>query len=366
MQDDATPSRLVFRNDYSEGAHPRILEALVRASNEQNAGYGCDRHSVRAAELIRALAGQPSAAVHLLSSGTQTNLVALSAFLRPHQAVIAADSGHIATHETGAIEATGHKVLVAPSTDGKLAPVDVEALLDAHGNEHMVQPRLVYVSNSTESGTVYSRSELAALSALCRARGLLLFVDGARLGAALTADANDMTLADIAALVDAFYIGGTKNGALLGEALVVVHPGLQQDLRYLIKQRGALLAKGMVLGVQFETLFEDGLYFELARHANRMAARLHAGLLGNGAEFAAPLATNQLLLLVTDDEASALAAICEFQPWQSLGGGRQVVRLATSWATREDAVDALVHAHAALMRAHASASHAPSDRAVAS
>lgn len=364
MQDDACPPRLVFRNDYSEGAHPRILEALARASAEQNAGYGLDRHSLRAAELIRALSGQPSAAVHLLSSGTQTNLVALSAFLRPHQAVIAADSGHIATHETGAIEATGHKVLVAPSVDGKLLPAEVEALLDAHDGEHMVQPRLVYISNSTEAGTVYTRSELAALSALCRARGLLLFLDGARLGAALTADANDLTLADIAALVDAFYIGGTKNGALLGEALVVVHPGLQQDLRYLIKQRGALLAKGMVLGVQFATLFEDGLYFELARHANRMAARLHAGLLGNGAQFAAPLATNQLLLQLTDAEAAALETICDFQPWQSLGGGRQVVRLATSWATREDAVDALIQRHAGLVHASTAAAQRVSDKAI--
>lgn len=294
MDGQGSAVRISFRNDYSEGAHPRLLQALlqalVQASAEQNAGYGTDRHSERAIALIRQAVAQPQAAVHLLVGGTQTNLTAIAAFLRPHQAVIAVEAGHIATHETGAIEATGHKVLTVPALHDKLTPALIQPVLDVHGNEHMVQPRLVYISNSTESGTIYTRAELDALSRFCRAHDLLLYLDGARLGAALTADGNDLDLPTIAALTDAFYIGGTKNGALLGEALVIVTPALQADFRYLIKQRGALLAKGMVLGAQFATLFEDGLFFELAAHANAMAQRLRAGLLAAGAPDCWPLA----------------------------------------------------------------------------
>ncbi|WP_386340688.1 beta-eliminating lyase-related protein [Xanthomonas citri pv. citri] len=248
MDGQGSATRISFRNDYSEGAHPRLLQALAQASAEQHAGYGTDRHTARAVALIRTAVAQPQADVHLLVGGTQTNLIAISAFLRPHQAVIAVDAAHIATHETGAIEATGHKVLTVPALHDKLTPALIQPVLAVHSNEHMVQPRLVYISNSTESGTIYTRAELDALSRFCRANDLLLYLDGARLGAALTADGNDLDLPAIATLTDAFYIGGTKNGALLGEALVIVNPALQADLRYLIKQRGALLAKGMVLG----------------------------------------------------------------------------------------------------------------------
>ncbi|WP_185823513.1 threonine aldolase family protein [Xanthomonas sp. GW] len=344
----APAARIGFRNDYSEGAHPRLLAALAAASAEQNGGYGLDRHSERAAQLIRRECACDHADVHLLVGGTQTNLAAIGAFLRPHQAVIAAACGHIATHETGAIEATGHKVLTVDAADGRLSPERIAPLLAEHGNEHMVQPRLVYVSNTTELGTVYRRHELQALRAFCDAHRLWLFLDGARIGSALTAEGNDLRLADVAALTDAFYIGGTKNGALLGEALVIVNPALQADFRYLLKQRGALLAKGMVLGTQFATLFEDGLFYELAAHANRMAARLREGLADAGAQFASESPTNQLFVALPADAVEVLAQRYDFERWQVLADGRWVIRFVTSWATEADAVEALCRDFAAL------------------
>ncbi|WP_369934636.1 threonine aldolase family protein [Xanthomonas tesorieronis] len=343
----AATARISFRNDYSEGAHPRLLAALAAASGEQNDGYGLDRHSARAAQLIRRECACEQADVHLLVGGTQTNLVAIGAFLRPHQAVIAAWCGHVATHETGAIEATGHKVLTMDAADGRLSPERIAPLLAEHGNEHMVQPRLLYVSNTTEVGTLYRKRELQALRAFCDAHGLWLFLDGARIGSALTAEGNDLRLADVAALTDAFYIGGTKNGALLGEALVIVNPALQADFRYLLKQRGALLAKGMVLGAQFAALFEDGLFYELAAHANRMAARLRAGLAAAGAQFASDSPTNQLFVTLPVDAVETLAQRYDFERWQVLADGRSVIRFVTSWATQADAVDALIEDFAA-------------------
>lgn len=348
MSVSAPTARIGFRNDYSEGAHPRLLAALAAASAEQNGGYGLDRHSERAAQLIRRECACDHADVHLLVGGTQANLVAIGAFLRPHQAVIAAACGHIATHETGAIEATGHKVLTVDAADGRLSPERIAPLLAEHGNEHMVQPRLVYVSNTTEVGTVYRKRELQALRDFCDAHGLWLFLDGARIGSALTAEGNDLSLADIAALSDAFYIGGTKNGALLGEALVIVNPALQADFRYLLKQRGALLAKGMVLGTQFAALFEDGLFYELAAHANRMAARLRQGLATAGAQFASDSPTNQLFVALPAAAVEALAQRYDFERWQLLADGRWVIRFVTSWATQADAVDTLIEDFAAL------------------
>ncbi|PPT94610.1 threonine aldolase [Xanthomonas arboricola pv. arracaciae] len=350
MDGQGNAARISFRNDYSEGAHPRLLQALAQASAEQNAGYGTDRHTARAVALIRSAVAQAQAEVHLLVGGTQTNLTAIAAFLRPHQAVIAVEAGHIATHETGAIEATGHKVLTVPALHDKLTPALIQPLLDVHGNEHMVQPRLVYISNSTESGTIYSRAELEALSRFCREHDLLLYLDGARLGAALTAEGNDLDLPTIAALTDAFYIGGTKNGALLGEALVIVTPALQADFRYLIKQRGALLAKGMLLGSQFATLFEDGLFFELAAHANAMAQRLRAGLLAAGAQFTSDSPTNQQFIAVSAAQAEQLARRYDFERWETRSDGRLVIRFVTSWATTPAAVDRLCADVAALLQ----------------
>ncbi|CAD1787069.1 threonine aldolase [Xanthomonas arboricola pv. juglandis] len=350
MDGQGNAMRISFRNDYSEGAHPRLLQALAQASAEQNAGYGTDRHTARAAALIRNAVAQPQADVHLLVGGTQTNLTAIAAFLRPHQAVIAVEAGHIATHETGAIEATGHKVLAVPALHDKLTPALIQPLLDVHGNEHMVQPRLVYISNSTESGTIYTRAELQALSRFCRAHDLLLYLDGARLGAALTAAGNDLDLPTIAALTDAFYIGGTKNGALLGEALVIVTPALQADFRYLIKQRGALLAKGMLLGSQFATLFEDGLFLALAAHANAMAQRLRAGLLAAGVQFTSDSPTNQQFIVVSTAQAEQLARRYDFERWETRSDGCLVIRFVTSWATTPAAVDRLCADVAALLQ----------------
>ncbi|MCP3044483.1 threonine aldolase family protein [Xanthomonas euvesicatoria] len=357
MDGQGSTTRISFRNDYSEGAHPRLLQALAQASADQHAGYGTDRHTARAVALIRNAVAQPQADVHLLVGGTQTNLIAISAFLRPHQAVIAVDAAHIATHETGAIEATGHKVLTVPALHDKLTPALIQPVLAVHGNEHMVQPRLVYISNSTESGTLYTRAELEELSGFCRANDLLLYLDGARLGAALTADGNDLDLPTIAALTDAFYIGGTKNGALLGEALVIVNPALQPDLRYLIKQRGALLAKGMVLGVQFAALFEDGLFFELAAHGNAMAQRLRAGLLAAGAHFTSDSPTNQQFIAVSAQQAAQLAQGYDFERWEMRTDGSQVIRFVTSWATTATAVDRLCADVAALLQQHAVQGH---------
>ena len=335
-------SRISFRNDYSEGAHPRLLEALAQASGEQNSGYGLDRHSRAAVASIRARLGRDDADVHFLSGGTQTNLTALAAFLRPHEAVIAAASGHIATHETGAIEATGHKVLALPSTDGKLTAAMIQSVLDEHDNEHMVSPRLVYVSNSTELGTIYSREELTALHFCCRTNGLYLYLDGARLGSALTASGNDLDLAGIASLTDAFYIGGTKNGALLGEALVILTPELKSDFRYFIKQRGAMLAKGMVLGAQFEALFRDELFFELAAHANGLAQRLRDAIVAAGFALVSDSPSNQLFPVLPRSLVTKLQERYEFELWRAGDEATQVIRLVTSWATTVQAVDTFI------------------------
>lgn len=332
-------ARISLRNDYSEGAHPRLLQALAVASAEVNRGYGLDVHSARAAALIRDRLGR-DADVHFLAGGTQTNLVALAAFLRPHEAVIAPASGHIATHETGAIEASGHKVLTVATPDGKLSPALIRPRVDGHHGEHMVKPRLVYISNSTEWGTVYSADELQALGGFCRDRGLLLYIDGARLASALTTEGNDLDLALLAGQADAFYIGGTKNGALLGEALVIVNPVLRTEFRHIIKQRGAMLAKGMVIGAQFEALFEDGLYFVLATHANAMAARLRGILQRAGVPLAVDSPSNQVFPVLPDALVERLQAFVECETWERRGDGTTVIRLMTSWATPESDIEA--------------------------
>lgn len=339
MDSSLPVAKINLRNDYGEGAHPRLLQALAVASSEVNRGYGLDVHSERAAALIRDRLAR-DAEVHFLAGGTQTNLVALAAFLRPHEAVIAPASGHIATHETGAIEASGHKVLTVATPDGKLSPGLIQPCIDGHAGEHMVKPRLVYISNTTEWGTLYSALELQALGEFCRSRGLLLYVDGARLASALTTPGNDVDLALLSTEADAFYIGGTKNGALLGEALVIVNPALRTDFRHLIKQRGAMLAKGMVVGAQFEALFEDGLYFVLATHANVMAERLREVLQQTGVPLAVDSPSNQVFPVLPNVVVERLQQQVEFETWERRNDGTTVIRLMTSWATPESAIDA--------------------------
>jgi threonine aldolase len=290
-----------FKNDYSEGAHPRILKTLMETNLEQAEGYGLDRFCLEAAELIRQRMGGEDVDIHFLSGGTQTNLIAISSFLKPHEAAIAAQTGHIFVHEAGAIESTGHKVLSVISGNGKLTPEKIQPVLDFHTDEHMVKPRLVYLSNPTELGTVYSRQELTELRSFCDDRGLVLYVDGARLGSALCVPETGLDLAGMAQLTDAFYIGGTKCGALIGEALVIRPPSLKQDFRFHLKQKGALLSKGRLLGIQFLELFRDDLYFQLARHANRMAGLLKNALEAFGFGFLTDSPTNQIFPILRTD-----------------------------------------------------------------
>ena len=320
-----------FTNDYSEGAHPRILEALMETNLTQHTGYGMDEeHCGHARELIRREIGRPDASVHFLVGGTQANLTVIAAALKPWEAVICAS--------------TGHKVLTLPDPDGKVTPAMVLEILDSHPDEHMVKPKMVYISNTTEIGTQYTKAELEALSHICRRNGLFLFLDGARLGAALTSSANDLTMADIAALTDVFYIGGTKNGALFGEAVVILNPVLDEDFRYMIKQRGGMLAKGWLLGIQFETLFTDGLFYEMASHATAMADKLRKGLEEKGVSFYSQSVSNQLFPIFSDETIARLSKDFSFNIQARMDESHQAIRLVTSWDTKEEAVDAILAA----------------------
>ncbi len=327
-----------FQNDYSEGAHPDILKAIGANNGNQEDGYGQDRHTRDFIEILQNLTGREDLDVHLIPGGTQTNLLAISSFLRPHEACIAAESGHISTHETGAVEATGHKVLTVPAREGKLTPRSIEPVLVEHHFEHMVKPRLVYISNTTELGTIYTLSELKELYGFCREKNLLLYVDGARLGAALTVPGAGLTLKDMCLYSDAFFIGGTKNGALFGEALVISNPSLKEDFRFLIKQRGALLAKGWITGIQFRELFRDNLYFTLAEHANRMAQLLTGELKALGCPFLVESPSNQIFPVFPDKVIEQLQKEYLFYTWEKTDENHTAVRLITSWATGEQAV----------------------------
>ncbi len=330
-----------FKNDYSEGAHPQILQALVDHNLQQESGYGYDSFTTTAKELIQQKL-QREADIHFVVGGTQANLLVISSFLRPHQSVIAADSGHIAVHETGAIEATGHKVNTVVTTDGKLTPALIQTVLDSHNDEHMVQPKMVYISNSTEVGSIYLRQELEDLYTFCQKNHLLLFIDGARLSSALTAKKNDVTLADIANLCDAFYIGGTKNGLLLGEAIVILNKDYATDFKYFIKQKGAMLAKGRVLGIQFTELFKADLFFDLGQHANTMAERLTNGLQAKGYSFLTDPSSNQLFPILPHAVIERLAHDFDFFVWQKIDEQYSAIRLVTSWATAEEKVNAFI------------------------
>ena len=335
-----------FECDYAEGAHEKILQRLLETNLEQTPGYGLDAHCENAARLIREACKAPEADVHFLVGGTQANTVMIASILRPHQGALSAATGHIAVHESGAIEATGHKVITLPSDDGKISAAQIRAAYDGHWNdvthEHIAQPGLVYISHPTENGTTYSRAELEAISAVCRELHLPLVVDGARMGYGLAAKGNDLSLADFARLCDMFYIGGTKVGALFGEAVVIPGQALRRDFRYHIKQRGGMLAKGRLLGIQFETLFEDGLYEEVSRHAVDLAMRIREAFLAKGVPFRHESMTNQQFPILPDAFRAALAEKYSFSHWENYGDGRSVVRFCTSWATREEHVERLV------------------------
>jgi len=341
-------TRLSFASDYTQGCHPAILQALCEGNLDVSGGYGTDGRCERARDLIREACGAPHAAVHFLVGGTQANACVIDALLRDSEGVIAADTGHIATHEAGAIERGGHKVLTLAARDGKLDAGDVEEyLLGFEGDEnhdHMVAPALVYVSQPTEYGTIYSRDELTRLSEVCHDHGLLLYVDGARLAYALAAPGNDVGLTDLARLTDAFYIGGTKCGALLGEAVVFSDPTLCPRFFTISKAHGALLAKGFVLGIQFETLFRDGLYERIGKDAVGYADQIRQALETAGIPQAIESPTNQVFALMTDGQARALADRVDLSFWERVDAGHVVMRLATSWATTKDECDACVQA----------------------
>jgi threonine aldolase len=331
-----------FKNDYSVGAHPKVLEAISALNLEGNVGYGSDPYCARAADLIRDLCKTPNAAVHFFIGGTSANFTAICGMLRPYEAVIAPETGHINVHEGGAVEGAGHKIIPVSTPDGKLRPEDIRPIVALHDDTAMVLPRLVYISNATEIGTIYSKAELSVLSACCRELGLLLFLDGARLGTALASSENDLTLPDIAALTDAFYIGGTKNGALMGEAMVLVNPALHPHFFRIMKQRGAVLAKGFLLGVQFDTLLRDGLYWENARHANQMAQKLQKGLETKGFPMLLHSPTNQIFPVVPNELLPQLQSLCRFEVWQQQDDTHTIIRFVTSFATREEDVDGLL------------------------
>lgn len=327
-----------FKDDYSEGAHPRILNALIESNLSQMKGYGEDDYSKEAIELIKKRIKRRDIDIHLFCGGTQTNLTVIGAFLRPHEAVIAPNTGHILVHETGAIEATGHKILSCDVDNGKLDVAHIKAVLDLHTDEHMVKPKMVYISNPTEIGSIYSKSELQQISQFCESNNLFLYLDGARLGSALCSEENDLELSDLSNLVDAFYIGGTKNGALLGEALVICRDSLKEDFRFYIKQKGGLLAKGRVLGIQFLELFRDDLYFELAKHANTMASLIKNEIKRAGYSFLTHSPSNQIFPILPNWLISKLQENYSFYVWQKIDADHSAIRIVTSWATRENEV----------------------------
>lgn len=337
-----------FDSDYIEGAHPSVLEALAKSNFEQHIGYGCDIYCERARNIIREHCKDNTLGVQFLVGGTQANVTVIDALLHSYQGVISADSGHINVHETGAPEATGHKVIALPSPDGRLTVEQIAECYNSHWNdhshEHTVQPGMVYLSCPAENGLIYSKAELTAISEFCHSHGLHLFVDGARLGYGLMSDACDFTLADLARLCDVFYIGGTKVGALFGEAVVFKGEEMHRSFRYAIKQHGGMLAKGRLLGIQFEQLLKGGdecLYFELSRHADTLAAKIKAAFVKKGIPMWIDSPTNMQFPVLTKEQQEILMKKYVPEYWCKYDETRDVVRFCTSWATKSESVDEL-------------------------
>ena len=336
---------IYFHNDYNEACHEAVLKRIQDNMGTQMGGYSEDTACEKAAAMIRDLCENEDLAVHFLVGGTQTNLTVIAAGLRPHQAALCAATGHINVHETGAIEATGHKVIGLPTSDGKIRAEQICDAMEAHfsdtAHEHIPQPKMVYISNPTELGTIYSLSELQAISAVCKAHKLYLFVDGARLGYALAARGNDVTFADLARLTDVFYIGGTKVGAMFGEAVVISNPVIAEDFRYIMKQRGGMLAKGWLLGLQYEALLENGLYLQIAKHADEMADRIRDTLAMCKYPLLVEGVTNQIFPILPDTLLEKLQEEFTFSEQQRIDRNHRAVRFCTSWATKETEADAL-------------------------
>ncbi len=332
-----------FQDDYSEGAHPNILRKLVETNKVQQVGYGEDEYSIQAKEQLKQKLANPKAAVFFVSGGTQANLLIISSLLQIHEGVISARSGHIYANEAGAIEATGHRVVPVETVDGKLTPSHIEQVLkDYVKRPHVLAPKMVYISNATEVGTIYSKSELEQLSQCCKKKELYLFLDGARLGNALIAENSGLNLSDIAQLTDVFYLGGTKNGGLLGEAIVFNKPELAVNFDYVVKQKGAMLAKGRLLGIQFLELFKNNLYFELAAHANRLAMRVANAIIEKGYSFVNQPVSNQIFPVLPITMVDQLKEKYVFHQWEGPKEGFVTIRLVMSWATEDQTVDQLI------------------------
>ena len=338
--------KIQFQCDYNEGSAPQIMQRLVETNLEQNIGYGEDPHCEHARELIRKACKAPEADVHFLVGGTQANATIISSILRPYQGVIAATTGHIAVHETGAIEHSGHKVLTLPATNGKITAEQVRNCLLYHyhedGPEHAVQPGMVYISYPTEYGTLYSKQELTDIHKVCQEYQVPLFVDGARMGYGLASKESDITLPEMAKLADVFYIGGTKQGALFGEAVVITNSALKKDFRYFIKQGGGMLAKGRLLGIQYEELMQNDLYLTLASHADEQAERIREALLQKGYKMAVPSPTNQQFFVLPNDHLKKLQERFVISVWGHADANHTTVRFCTSWATKKENVDLLI------------------------
>ena len=340
-----------FESDYTQGAVPEIIDALVRTNMEMTPGYGKDEYCLSAERKIKKELESENADVHFLVGGTQTNLTFIASVVRPYQAVICADTGHINVHECGSIEACGTKLLQIPSLDGKIKAEEIEKIARDHvedeNREHAVQPGMVYISFPTENGTLYSKKELADIYAVCREYDMFLYIDGARLGYGLASDKNDLEMKDFASLCDAFYIGGTKVGALFGEALVILNDRCKKDFRYMEKQKGAMLAKGRLLGLQFDALFTDGLYYRVSDHAVSLAKKIRTALEEKGIELLYDSPTNQQFPIVTKEQRDKLGEEFAYSPWCKVGD-KYAIRFCTSWATEEKNVDKLVDAIKAL------------------
>lgn len=335
-----------FQCDYNEGAHPRILERLIETNMEQTVGYGLDPHCANARKLIQKACECPTADVHFLVGGTQTNATVIASILKPYQGVICASTGHINVHETGAIEHGGHKCIALPATDGLITAAQIENALKDHfendDSEHIVQPGMVYISFSTEYGTLYTSTELQLISEVCHSYNIPLFIDGARMGYGLMSEECDITLPELAQIADVFYLGGTKQGALFGEAVVITNDNLKRDFRYNIKQGGGMLAKGRLLGIQFETLFTDNLYFEIARHADQQAMRIKNALQQNGYPFLIESPTNQQFPILPNELIEELSKEFLFSTWEKVDEDHTCIRICTSWATKPENVDKLI------------------------
>ncbi|MDD4371266.1 MAG: aminotransferase class V-fold PLP-dependent enzyme [Anaerostipes sp.] len=335
-----------FECDYAEGAHPKVLELMNKTNMEQTAGYGMDEYCQKAEGMIKDICNYENLDVHFLMGGTQANKTVIASILKPYQGVVCVDTGHINVHETGAVEATGHKVLCVPGHDGKMGASQIREIYRAHvgdeNHEHVVQPGMVYISNPTECGTIYKKKELAEIHEVCKNYGLPLFIDGARLGYGLASSENDITMEDMARMCDVFYIGGTKQGALFGEAVVIINDALKRNFRYMMKQEGAMLAKGRLLGIQFAALLENNLYFELSKKADQLAMEIKEAFLDKGYELFVESDTNQQFPILPHRIMAALGVDYAFCFWEKVDEGHSAVRFCTSWATKEEDVKQLI------------------------